>query len=111
MYDGAYSSAGTRLPHLSRRARLHARRSASVPTEPGGIPPDLQKGVRQCYFFDILHQRVIEEIAVDKEKDGQVDLLAREQPLLFKAEALYFGKVRGDLEEQRETGQRRVSVR
>lgn len=58
---------------------------------------DLQECVRQGDLAHVLHERVVQEIAVDEEKDGQINFFTGQDPLLFEAEALDFGKVGCDL--------------
>ena len=45
-----------------------------------------------------MKQDSLKNVSIDKEEHGQVDLLASEDLLLFKAEALHLGKVGSDLQ-------------
>lgn len=56
-----------------------------------------QEGVAEGDFADVLHEGVVDKVAVDEEEDGQVDLFAGEEALLFEAEAFDFGEIRRDL--------------
>lgn len=67
--------------------------------------PDVpEEGVTQDYIVYTVHLWLIHDISVDKEEDWQVDFLACSDSLFFKAEALDFGKVWGDLWGQRLIG-------
>jgi hypothetical protein len=56
-----------------------------------------EERVREHNVVDVVERRVVDHVPVDKEEDGQVDLLARPDLLLLEAEALDLGKVRRDL--------------
>lgn len=58
---------------------------------------DAQEGIGKGDLLDVLHEGVVEEVAVDEEEDGEVDLLVPLDALLLEAEALDLGKVRRDL--------------
>ena len=57
-----------------------------------------EKGVGQDHVVDLVQRRVVNDVAVDEEEDGQVDFLAGADLLLFETEALDFGKVGRDLD-------------
>lgn len=61
------------------------------------VPARAEEGVAQNDVVDLVQRRVVDDVAVDEEEDGQVDLLARADLLLLEAEALDLGKVRRDL--------------
>ena len=44
--------------------------------------------VRECHRVALAHSAILEVIGVDVEKDGHVDRLTRQQPLLVEAETL-----------------------
>jgi len=117
-------SLGTRLPNESRRARLRVgervRRGEWQKRGGGGEVSNerdphrkgepanekrrnelgmigSQEGVAEGDLPDILHEWILEEVAVDEEEDREVNLLPGQDPLLLEAEALYFGKVGRDL--------------
>ena len=99
-------SAGTRLPYESRRARLsigEAPAAAEVKSAWTAITvsrrstSNAQEGVAEGYFADVLHEGVVDKVAVDEEEDGQVDLFSGEEALLLEAEAFDFGEIRRDL--------------
>jgi hypothetical protein len=56
-----------------------------------------EKGVTQDNIVQVVHLRVVDDIPINEEKDGQVDLLTGSDSLLLEAETFDFGKVRGDL--------------
>jgi hypothetical protein len=57
----------------------------------------MNKGVTQDNIVQVVHLRVVDDIPINEEKDGQVDLLTGSDSLLLEAETFDFGKVRGDL--------------
>ena len=56
-----------------------------------------QESVREGHFPHVAHQRVVEEISVNEEEDGEVDLFAGEDPLFLEAETFDFGEIWCDL--------------
>lgn len=108
--DSVLTQVGVRPVNAQRESKSGSVRSMLVPEQSREemldyllqlavlrISSSRKEGVAEHDIVHALGGWVVEHVRVDKEEDGQVDLLSREQLLFLEAEAFNFGKVRCNL--------------
>lgn len=57
------------------------------------VSPRSEESIGQSDFPDVFHERIVDEVSIDEEEDGQIDLFTGENPLFFETETFDFGEI------------------